>query len=84
VIIAQFPYEKTQIAGTRVAIGRLAKGDTVKIMRGETEVGRARIKSVRRGKDEVTKAEKGIECGILLDHNVAFELNDGIIAVTTG
>ena len=84
VIIAQFPYEKTRIAGTQVTMGRLAKGDTVKITRGETEVGRAKIKSVRRGKDEVTKAEKGIECGILLDRNVAFELQDGIIAVTTG
>jgi translation initiation factor IF-2 len=83
-IIARFPYEKTQIAGTRITTGRIAKGDTVKIMRKEIEVGRARIKSVRRGKDEVTKAEKGIECGVLLDRTVAFELNDDIIAVTTG
>jgi translation initiation factor IF-2 len=83
-IIAQFPFEKTRIAGTRIISGRLAKGDTVKIMRAEAEIGRAKIKSIRRGKDEVNKAEKGLECGILLDRTVAFDLQDGIISVTTG
>ncbi len=84
VVIAEFPYEKTRIAGTRVSAGRLAKGDTVKIMRKDEEIGRARIKTIRKGKEETTKVEKGIECGILLDRTVAFQLNDGIIAVTTG
>ena len=83
-IIAEFPYEKTRIAGTRVTAGRLARGDTIKIIREEVEVGRAKIKTIRKGKDEVTKVEKGVECGVLLDKTVAFALNDGIIAVTTG
>ena len=83
-VIAEFPYEKTRIAGTRVVSGRLARGDSVKIMHGEEEVGRAKIKSIRRGKDEITKGEQGGECGVLLDRLVAFQLNDGIIAVTTG
>lgn len=83
-IIAEFPFEKTRIAGTRVISGRLARGDSVKIIRDEAEIGRAKIKSIRKGKEETTKMEVGSECGILLDHTVAFELNDGIIAVTTG
>ncbi len=83
-VIAEFPYEKTRIAGTRVVSGRLARGDTVKIVRDEVEVGRAKIKSIRRGKDEITKVEQGGECGVLLDRIVAFQLKDGIIAVTTG
>jgi translation initiation factor IF-2 len=83
-IIAEFPFEKTRIAGTKVLSGRLARGDSVKIMRDESEVGRAKIKSVRRGRDEVTKVEEGSECGVLLDREVAFTLNDVIIAVTTG
>jgi translation initiation factor IF-2 len=84
VVIAEFPYEKSRIAGTRITSGRLARGDSVKIMRGETEVGRAKIKSIRKGKEEATKAEVGVECGVLLDRTVAFQLNDGIISVTTG
>lgn len=83
-IIAEFPYEKTRIAGTKIISGRLARGDMVKIMHDEVEVGRAKIKSLRKNKDEVTKIEEGFECGVLLDKIVDFQVNDGIIAVTTG
>lgn len=83
-IIAEFPFEKDRIAGTKVVSGRLAKGDMVKIMRGDTEIGRARIRSIRQGKNEVTKVEVGGECGVLLDKKVDFTLQDGIIAFTTG
>lgn len=82
-IIAEFPFEKTRIAGTKVMSGRLARGDTVKIMRGEAEIGRAKIKSIRKGKEDITKVEKGIECGVLFDKKVDFALQDAIIAVTT-
>lgn len=83
-IIAEFPYEKTRIAGTKVSEGRLARGDMIKIIRDEVEVGRAKIKSLRKGKDEATKIEEGADCGVLLDREVAFAINDAIIAVTTG
>lgn len=82
-IIAEFPFEKTRIAGTRVTSGRLARGDTVKVMRGTEEIGRAKIKSIRKGKDDVTKVEEGAQCGILFDKQVDFALQDAIIAVTT-
>jgi translation initiation factor IF-2 len=83
-VIAEFPFEKSRIAGTRVVSGRLARGDTVKIMRAEAEIARARIKSIRKGKEDVTKVEKaGVECGILFDKKVDFALQDAIIAVTT-
>lgn len=81
-VIAEFPFEKMRIAGTKVASGRLARGDTVKIMRGDIEVGRAKIKTLRQGKNDVTRAEAGVECGVLLDKTVDFALQDAIIAVT--
>ncbi len=62
----------------------LARGDTVKVMRGEEEIARAKIKSLRRGKDDITKADTGIECGVLLDQKLDFAIGDGIIAVTIG
>lgn len=83
-IIAEFPFEKDRIAGTKVTSGRLAKGDSIRIMRDDVEIGRARIKSIRQGKNEVTKVEVGGECGVLLDKKVDFTLQDGIIAFTTG
>lgn len=84
IIIAEFPFEKTRIAGVRITSGRLARGDSIKIMREEVEFGRAKIKSIRKGREETTKMEKGTECGVLLDREVAFAINDAIIAVTTG
>jgi len=79
-IIAEFPYDGKRIAGVKVVVGRIAKGDQVKVLRGDVEVSRARIKSLRRGKEEATKAEVGVECGILFDGKVDFELDDAIIA----
>jgi translation initiation factor IF-2 len=82
-IVAEFPFDGQRIAGTKVLSGRIARGDMVRIMREENEIGRAKIKSVRRGKDDVTKVDAGNDCGLLFDKNVAFEAGDGIIAVTT-
>jgi translation initiation factor IF-2 len=83
-IVAEFPFDRDRVAGTKVTSGRLAKGDTVKIMRKDAEIGRARIKSMRRGPEETTKTEAGGECGILLDKQIDFMLQDVIIAFTTG
>ncbi len=83
-IIAEFPYEDSRIAGTKVASGRLARGDSIKIMRGEEEIAQVRIKSMRRGKEDVTKVEEGVECGIIFDKKVDFAIQDAIIAATTG
>ncbi|EKD32167.1 MAG: translation initiation factor IF-2 [uncultured bacterium] len=81
-IIAEFPYENLRVAGTKVLSGRLARGDTVKIVRKEEEVARGKIKSMKKVKEEVNKVEEGADCGILFDKKVDFELGDAIIAVT--
>jgi len=81
-IIAEFPFDNQRIAGTKIISGRLARGDSVKIMRSDKETGRSKIKSLRRGKEDVSKAEKGLECGVLLDKKVDFAVGDAIIAVT--
>lgn len=83
-VIAEFPFDKTKIAGVKILSGRLARGDQVKLMRNSEEVTRARIKSIRQGKNEVTKVEAGVQCGVLFDKHVDFLLQDGIIAFTTG
>lgn len=83
-IIAEFPFEKQRVAGTKVVSGRLAKGDSVRVVRVEAEIARAKIKSMRVGKDDVTKVEAGTECGILFDKKVDFALQDAIIAATIG
>ena len=83
-IVAEFPFDKDRIAGTKIVSGRLARGDSVRIMRGDEEIVRVRIKSLHRGKDDITKMEVGGECGVLFDKKVDFMLQDDIIPYTTG
>lgn len=83
-IVAEFPFDKDRIAGTKVLSGRLARGDSVRIMRKDEEIARVRIKSLHRGKDDITKMETGGECGVLFDKKVDFTLQDDIIPYTTG
>ena len=84
IIIAEFPFDKDRIAGTKISAGRLARGDSVRIMRKDEEIARVRIKSLHRGKDDITKVEAGGECGVLFDKKVDFMLQDDIIPYTTG
>lgn len=79
-IVAEFPFEKLRICGTRIVSGRIARGDLAKVMRGEEEIGRGKIKSVRVNKEEINKVEKGKECGILLEPQVDFRPGDDIIS----
>ncbi len=79
-IIAEFPFEKLRVAGVKVLEGRVARGDQVKVTRGEELVGQARIKSLRVGKEETTKVEVGRECGALLEPQVDFRVGDDIIS----
>lgn len=81
-VLAEFPFSGARIAGIKVLSGRIAKGDQVKIKRKEEEIGRAKVKSVRHGKEEVTRMDVGDECGLQLDKIVDFAIGDDIIAFT--
>lgn len=81
-ILASFPFNQRQVAGTRVISGRFAKGDRVKVMRGEQEIGRAKIASLRVGREDQNKVMQDNECGVLLDPDIDFDVNDDIIAFT--
>lgn len=78
-VLASFPYEKTKVAGVKVVEGRVAKGDKVRVMRGEDIVGEATITSVRQGKNPISKVEKGQEAGIILSPQLDFTIGDVVI-----
>jgi translation initiation factor IF-2 len=81
-VIAEFPYNEQKVAGIKVLTGRIARGDSIKIISSEKEIGTAKIKSMRHQKEEINKAEIGIECGIIFDKKVDFSIGDVIIAFT--
>lgn len=79
-ILAEFPYEKTKVCGVKVQEGRIAKGDKVRLVRGETIIGESRINSVRKGKEETSKIEEGQEGGVVLTPFLDFTIGDMIIS----
>lgn len=79
-ILAEFPFEKTKVMGVSVTEGRIAKGDRIRLIRGEEEKGEAIITSVRRGKEVISKAEKGEEAGVIVSPFLDFEIGDMIIS----
>jgi len=62
--------------GGYISQGVLKQRDKVKIMRGEIEVGRAEIVSLRRESTEVKEVKDGVECGLMLK-KVKGEIKEG-------
>lgn len=79
-ILASFLGSTGVIIGTKIVSGRLAVNDRVSLFRGEKELGKAKIVSVKRGKDDIKVADNGIECGIMIEPEVDFAVGDAIIA----
>lgn len=79
-VLAKFPFEKTFAWGISVTDGRIAKGDRVRIMRGNDVVGESTIASVRVGKNPVSKVEKGHEAGCVLSSSLDIVPGDMILS----
>ena len=80
-VMATFEMKKEFIAGAKVTSGRIAKGDQIKIMRDETEIGRTKIKTLKHFKEDITKAESGKEVGIGLAQKLEILTGDSIISI---
>jgi len=79
-IMAKFPFDKTFVCGIKVAEGRIAKGDKVRLVRGESVLGESHINSVRKGKEQASKIESGEEGGIILSPLLDFTIGDMLIS----
>ena len=78
-VLARFPYEKTEVMGIVVEDGRVAKGDKVRLVRNDETLGESRVTSLRQGKDQVSKVEKGEEAGIIISPFLDFTIGDMVI-----
>jgi len=79
-IMARFPFEKTEVLGLSVLEGRVAKGDRIRLKRGDEIIGESNIISVRQGKDQVSKVEQGKECGVIISPVLDFTIGDMLIS----
>ncbi len=79
-IQASFPFDKQIVMGVKVLEGRVAKGDKVRIERGEEIIGEGHINSVRAGKDQTSKVESPNEAGIIVGPALDFQVGDMVIS----
>ena len=79
-VLASFPYEKTKVLGIKVAEGRIAKGDKLRITRDDAVVGETKVSSARQGKEQTSKIESGQEGGITISPFLDFVIGDVIIS----
>ncbi len=79
-ILASFPFEKTKVMGISVTDGRIARGDRIRLIRGEETLGESTVSSVRQGKETVSKVEKGQEAGIIVSPFLDFTIGDMLIS----
>ena len=64
------------IAGCRVLDGRITRGSSVRVRRGQETITEGIITSLRHFRDEVNEMNAGTECGILIQGFNEFEIGD--------
>jgi translation initiation factor IF-2 len=79
-VIQTFKSGKTIIAGCRITDGKLTRGSTARVRRGNAVAYTGKIQSLRRGKDDVREVLQGFECGVVLEDYNDVEVGDIIEA----
>lgn len=81
---AIFSRGKTEkIAGTYVTEGKVSRGASVRVRRGDKVVTESVISSLRRFKDDAKEVAAGYECGIGIEGFFDFQINDILEFFTT-
>ena len=82
-IVASFPFNGKKVAGSKIMRGSIGKGDRLKLMRNEKELGRVKVVSIRKQKDEVNEVKEGEECGIYFVPQLDFMESDVLLSVNS-
>lgn len=82
-VLALFTVPKVgAIAGCRVVKGKVTRNSVVRVLRGNQEIFKGNIASLRRVKDDVREVLTGYECGIRLENFNDIQVDDVIEAYT--
>lgn len=71
-----------RVLGVFVNSGFLTIGETVNIYEGGEILGKSDILEIRRYKDKPSKAERGMEYGVILDFE--YPLEEGLVIISEG
>lgn len=79
-ILAEFEINKERVAGCRVNEGAIRKIDQIHLLREERILGDVRIKSLRKGKENVEQVKKGEEFGVIFSPTLDFKMGDMLVS----
>jgi translation initiation factor IF-2 len=68
--------KKSKVAGVYVSEGKVSRGASVRVRRGEQIVSESVVSSLRRFKDDVKEVTSGYECGVGVKDFIDFEVGD--------
>jgi len=77
-VLQVFRVKKAAVAGLRVTQSKIVRSGTVRVLRGNTEVFKGPIASLRRFTDDVKEVAEGYECGMGLEKFSDFQEGDQI------
>jgi len=77
-VLQVFRLKKYAIAGCRVNKGKIVRNSTARVMRGNTEVFKGPISSLKRFTDDVKEVAEGYECGLALEKFTDFQEGDQV------
>lgn len=76
-----FPFSGKTVAGCKINMGVIKKGDKISIRNGDTEIGQATAVSLRKGKVETEEVKAGEEFGLLLKPQLEIAKGYDILSV---
>lgn len=79
-IVSEFPFNGMRVAGCRMIMGKIAKSSLLTLIRDETELGKIKVSSLRKQKNEVGEVSNGEEFGMLFTPHLDFKVGDVILA----
>ncbi|MGE5265329.1 MAG: translation initiation factor IF-2 [Acidobacteriota bacterium] len=77
-VLQVFRMKKTSAAGLRVTQGKIVRNATARVLRGETELYKGPIASLKRFTEDVKEVAEGYECGLALEKFNDFQEGDQI------
>lgn len=75
-VLAIFDMKGDHIAGCKIVSGEIAKNHRLHLIRDGKIITDPKIRSLKRGKEDIPLAKAGSECGIVFSGHVDFHIND--------
>ncbi|OGM15878.1 hypothetical protein A2V56_05265 [Candidatus Woesebacteria bacterium RBG_19FT_COMBO_42_9] len=82
-IVATFPFNNKKVAGCKVVSGRIKIKDHLKLFRGDKDIGKVRVISMKKQKEEVTEVGAGEEFGVIFEPQLDFSKGDVLVSVAS-